>query len=72
MDKLLVVADSARLRRHPQTAIGFFAQTIREYLGSPTIQADVRHRLWLPDFTRPVNSVKMGRVPVSQSVTFHE
>ena len=57
----------------PQTAIGFFAQTIREYLGiSDDFKLMFAIAFGYPDFSAPVNSVKMGRVPVSQSVTFQE
>src|SRR4028119_1774167 len=56
----------------PQTAIGFFAQTIREYLGiSDELKLMFAIAFGYPDFTAPVNSVRMGRVPVSESVTFH-
>src|SRR4028119_349366 len=56
----------------PQTAIGFFAQNIREYLGiSDELKLMFAIAFGYPDFTAPVNSVRMGRVPVSESVTFH-
>jgi len=56
----------------PQTSIGFFAQTIREYLGiSDELKLMFAIAFGYPDFTAPVNSVRMGRVPVSESVTFH-
>jgi nitroreductase len=56
----------------PQTSLGFFAGTIREFLGIP-------HELKLlfgisfgyPDEDAPGNRVHMDRVPLETSVTFH-
>jgi nitroreductase len=57
----------------PQTAIGFFAQTIRETLGiSNDFKLMFAIAFGYPDLSAPVNSVKMGRVPLSESVTFYE
>jgi nitroreductase len=56
----------------PQTAIGFFAQTIREYLGiSDELKLMFAISFGHPDYSAPVNGIRMGRVPVSESVTFH-
>lgn len=56
----------------PQTSLGFFAGTIREYLGIPT---DLKMLFGIsfgyPDETAPGNRMRMDRVPVAESVTFH-
>ena len=56
----------------PQTSLGFLAGTIREYLGIPT---DLKMLFGIsfgyPDETAPGNRMRMDRVPVAESVTFH-
>ncbi|MBS9721490.1 nitroreductase [Tianweitania sp. BSSL-BM11] len=56
----------------PQTALGFFAGTIREYLGIP----DEMKMLFgisfgYPDEVAPGNRMRMDRAPLSESVSFH-
>lgn len=56
----------------PQTSLGFFAQTIRELLGIP----DEMKMLFgisfgYPDGEAKGNRMRMDRVPIEQSVTFH-
>jgi nitroreductase len=56
----------------PQTMLGFFAGTVREVLDIP----DSYRMLFgisfgYPDEDAPGNRMRMDRVPVSQSVTFH-
>jgi nitroreductase len=56
----------------PQTMIGYFAQTIRDYLDiSDEFKMMFAIAFGHPDFSEPVNNLKMGRVPLSESVTFH-
>lgn len=56
----------------PQTSLGFFAGVIREILGIP---ADYKMLFGIsfgyPDEAAPGNRMRMGRVPVADSVTFH-
>ncbi len=56
----------------PQTSLGFFAQTMREFLG---VAAEFRFLFGIsfgyPDETAPCNRMRTGRDPVSHSVTFH-
>jgi nitroreductase len=56
----------------PQTALGFFAGTIREFLGIPKeLKLLFGISFGFPDDSAPGNRVHMGRVPVDTSVTFH-
>jgi len=56
----------------PQTSLGFFAQTMREFLG---VSAEFRFLFGIsfgyPDETSPCNRMRTGRDPVSHCVTFH-
>lgn len=56
----------------PQTSLGFFAGTIREVLG---IKDDLKLLFAIsfgyPNDDAPGNRMRMGRVPVADSVTFH-
>lgn len=56
----------------PQTALGFFAGTIRDVLGIP---AELKMLFGIsfgyPDPAAPGNRLKMNRAPVAESVTFH-
>jgi nitroreductase len=56
----------------PQTALGFFAGTIREFLGIPD---DLKMLFGIsfgyPDEAAPGNRMRMDRVPITDSVTFH-
>lgn len=57
----------------PLTSIGFFAQAIRDYLGiSNDLKLLYAITFGYPDFTASVNSIRMERAPLSDSVTFHE
>jgi nitroreductase len=57
----------------PQTALGFFADTIREFLGVPKeLKLLFGISFGFPDDSAPGNRVHMGRVPVDTSVTFHD
>lgn len=56
----------------PQTSLGFFAGTIREYLGIPDeLKMLFGISFGYPDEEAPGNRMRMDRVPVSESVTFH-
>jgi nitroreductase len=56
----------------PQTALGFFAGTIREFLGIPDeLKLLFGISFGYPDESAPGNRVRMNRVPVDTSVTFH-
>ncbi len=56
----------------PQTALGFFAATIREFLGIPDeLKLLFGISFGYPDDDAPGNRVRMGRVPLDTSVTFH-
>ncbi len=56
----------------PQTSLGFFVQTMREFLGVPD---ELRFLFGIsfgyPDATAPCNRMRTGRDPLSHSVTFH-
>lgn len=56
----------------PQTVLGLFAETIRDSLG---ISSDLKLLFGIsfgyPDLEAPANATRMGRDPLSQSVTFH-
>jgi nitroreductase len=57
----------------PQTSVGFFAKPIRELLGiSDEFKLLFAITFGYPDEAAPGNRMKMGRIPVSESVTFHE
>ena len=56
----------------PQTALGFFAGTIREFLGIPDeLKLLFGISFGYPDDEAPGNRIRMDRVPVDTSVTFH-
>ncbi|PYG46025.1 nitroreductase [Pantoea sp. AG1095] len=57
----------------PQTSLGFFAQTIREFLGVPDeLKLLFGISFGYPDEAAPGNRFRMDRVPVDTSVTFHD
>ncbi len=57
----------------PQTSLGFYAGTIREFLGiSPHLKMLFGMSFGYPDDDAPGNRMRMGRVPVSESVHFHD
>ena len=56
----------------PQTALGFFAEPIREFLGiSDELKLLFGISFGYPDEAAPGNRIFMDRVPVDTSVTFH-
>jgi nitroreductase len=56
----------------PQTALGFFAGTIREFLGIPDeLKLLFGISFGYLDDDAPGNRIRMDRVPVDTSVTFH-
>lgn len=56
----------------PQTALGFFAGTIREFLGIPDeLKLLFGISFGYPDEDAPGNRVRMDRVPLDTSATFH-
>jgi nitroreductase len=56
----------------PQTSIGFFAGTIREFLGIPdNLKLLFGISFGYPDEDAPGNRMRMDRVPVEESVTIH-
>lgn len=56
----------------PQTALGFFAGTIREFLGIPDeLKLLFGISFGYPDDDAPGNRIRMDRVPIETSVTFH-
>jgi nitroreductase len=56
----------------PQTALGFFAGTIRKFLGIPDeLKLLFGISFGYPDDDAPGNRVRMDRVPLETSVTFH-
>ncbi|MGV8995596.1 MAG: nitroreductase [Parvibaculaceae bacterium] len=56
----------------PQTALGFFAGTIREVLGIPEeLKLLFGISFGYPDESAPGNRIHMDRVPIDTSVTFH-
>ncbi|WP_145323641.1 nitroreductase [Paenibacillus xylanexedens] len=56
----------------PQTALGFFADTVREVLGvSGELKLLFGISFGYPDKEAPVNSFRMGRDSIENSVTFH-
>jgi nitroreductase len=56
----------------PQTALGFFAGSIREFLGVPQeLKLLFGISFGYPDDAAPANRIHMDRVPVDTSVTFH-
>jgi nitroreductase len=56
----------------PQTALGFFAGTIREFLGIPEeLKMLFGISFGYVDEAAPGNRIYMDRVPVDTSVTFH-
>lgn len=56
----------------PQTALGFFAGTIREVLGIPDeLRMLFGISFGYPDDEAPGNDLWMDRAPIAESVTFH-
>ncbi|MFD2237195.1 nitroreductase [Aureimonas populi] len=56
----------------PQTALGFFAGAIRDYLGIPEeLKMLFGISFGYPDEEAPGNRIRMDRAPISESVTFH-
>lgn len=56
----------------PQTSLGFFAGTIREFLGIPDeLKMLFGISFGYPDEAAQANRIIMDRVPLSESVTFH-
>jgi nitroreductase len=56
----------------PQTALGFFAGTIRDFLGIPDeLKLLFGISFGYPDDDAPGNRFRMDRVPLETSVTFH-
>lgn len=56
----------------PQTSLGFFAGSIRHVLGIPEeMKMLFGISFGYPDDDAPGNRMRMDRVPVSESVTFH-
>ncbi|PEE73341.1 nitroreductase [Priestia megaterium] len=56
----------------PQTALGFFADTVRDVLGvSDGLKLLFGISFGYPDKRAAVNSFRMGRDPIENSVTFH-
>lgn len=57
----------------PQTSLGFFAGAIREVLGIPEeLKLLFGISFGYPDDAAPGNRMRMGRVPIEDSVTFHK
>ncbi|WP_140920315.1 nitroreductase [Limnobaculum xujianqingii] len=57
----------------PQTILGFYADTIREFLNiSPEYKLLFGISFGYEDQNAPANQFKMGRAPLNQSVTFHD
>lgn len=57
----------------PQTALGFFAGTIREILNVPNeLKMLFGISFGYPDPNAPGNSFKLGRDPITSNVTFHQ
>lgn len=57
----------------PQTALGFFAGTIREILNVPTeLKMLFGISFGYADPDAPGNSFKLGRDPITSNVTFHQ
>lgn len=56
----------------PQTSLGFFADTIREMLGIPEeLKMLFGISFGYPDEAAPGSRMRMDRVPIDDSVTFH-
>jgi nitroreductase len=57
----------------PQTMLGMYADTVREFLGVPDeLKLLFGISFGTADQSAPVNSVRMGRVPLEQSVVLHD
>ncbi|MFJ8001290.1 nitroreductase [Streptomyces sp. NPDC096310] len=57
----------------PQTMLGFYADTVREFLGVPEdLKLLFGISFGTADQPAPANSFRMGRVPLEQSVVLHE
>jgi nitroreductase len=57
----------------PQTSLGFYAGTIRQILGiSQEMKMLFGMSFGYPDEAAPGNRIRMGRVPLSDSVHFHD
>lgn len=56
----------------PQTALGSYADVVREFLGVPEkLKLLFGISFGTADPAAPVNDVRMGRVPLEQSVVLH-
>ncbi|PTM59591.1 nitroreductase [Desmospora activa] len=56
----------------PQTALGFFADTVRDVLGvSDDLKLLFGISFGYPDKQAAINGFRMGRDPIEKSVTFH-
>ncbi|MER7997459.1 nitroreductase [Streptomyces sp. NPDC095613] len=57
----------------PQTMLGFYADTVREFLGVPEeLKLLFGISFGTADQAAPANGFRMGRVPLEQSVVLHE
>ncbi|GAA0979048.1 nitroreductase [Nocardiopsis tropica] len=57
----------------PQTILGFYADTVREFLGVPEdLKLLFGISFGTADRTAPVNEFRRGRVPLHQSVVLHD
>ncbi|MFD7288780.1 nitroreductase [Streptomyces sp. NPDC059863] len=57
----------------PQAMLGFYADTVREFLGVPEdLKLLFGISFGTADQTAPANSFHMGRVPLEQSVVLHD
>lgn len=56
----------------PQTMLGFYADTIRNELGiDPTLKLLFGISFGYPDRDHDANKYRIGKVPITESVTFH-
>lgn len=56
----------------PQTMLGFYADTIREGLGGhPSLKLLFGISFGYPDKTSPANNYRIGKAPITDSVTLH-
>ncbi|MFD0035373.1 nitroreductase family protein [Streptomyces sp. NPDC127172] len=57
----------------PMTMLGFYADTVREFLGVPEdLKLLFGISFGTADQTAPANSFRMGRIPLQQSVVVHD
>lgn len=57
----------------PQTMLGFYADTVRAFLGVPSeLQLLFGISFGTADRAAPANNFRMGRVPLEQSVVLHD